>query len=58
MGNLLIKSSESELTTVTALFDFLVVFLPLPAPLPLPFVNALCADVVLNFPALGATGYA
>ena len=29
-------------------------FLPLPAPL--PFAGALCADFVLGFPALGATG--
>ena len=52
------KSSESELTTAAGLPDFLVVFLPLPlpAPLPLPFVSALCADFVLGFTALGATG--
>ena len=31
-------------------------FLPLPAPLPLPFASALCADFILDFPALGATG--
>ena len=35
-----------------------MVFLPLPAPFPfpLPFPNALCADFVLGFTALGATG--
>ena len=31
-----------------------MVFLPLPAPL--PFASIHCADVVLGFPALGATG--
>ena len=41
---------------MTALSDFLVDFLPLPTPLPLPLADALCADFVLNFPALGATG--
>ena len=35
-----------------------MVFLPLPAPLPapLPFASVLCADFVLGFTALGATG--
>ena len=41
---------------MTALFDFLVVFLPLPAPLPLPFVSVLCTDFVQGFTALGAIG--
>ena len=31
-----------------------MVFLPLPAPL--PFFGALCADFILSFTALGATG--
>ena len=33
-----------------------MVLLPLPAPLPLPFTCGLCADFVLVFTALGATG--
>ena len=33
-----------------------MVFLPLPAPSPLPFASVLCADFVLGFTALGATG--
>ena len=30
--------------------------MPLPVLLPLPFVSVLCADFVLGFTALGATG--
>ena len=54
MGKSTYKSSESEFTTATALFDLLMAFLPLPALL--PFVGVLCADATLSFLPLGSTG--
>ena len=56
VGNLLLNLLSLSSLPSTALFNFLVVFLPLPVPLPLPFVSVLCADFVLGFTALGATG--
>ena len=48
------ESSESELTSATALLNFFLALLPLPVPL--PFTCVFCTDFVLVLTALGAMG--